>query len=172
LTVHARKAYYNGLTVDTFIYLQCLTWKELELSARQLGVQLHSLEVRNANELDNAFDAAIQVCASALFVVAAPLIESNLQRVALLAAKHGLPSIYHSVRFANVGGLVTYGPDPLDIGRGAAAYVDKIFKGAKPGDLPIEQPTTFKLVINLKTAKAIGLTIPQNVLFRANRVIE
>jgi putative ABC transport system substrate-binding protein len=101
-----------------------------------------------------------------------PLFVTNLKRIADFAAKSRLPSIFHISEFADSGGLAAYGPDRADLWRRAATYVDKILKGAKPADLPVEQPTRFELVINLKTAKAIGLTIPQSVLFRADRVIE
>jgi putative ABC transport system substrate-binding protein len=149
-----------------------LTWKELQLPARQLGVQLHSLEVRSPNDFDQAFEDAIKARAGALLITGNPVISTNLKRIAGLAAKSRLPSIFHFSEFADAGGLVTYGPDRADMYRRAATYVDKILKGAKPGDLPVEQPTKFELVINLKTAKAIGITIPRTVLFRADRVIE
>ena len=100
------------------------------------------------------------------------MIGTNLKRIAGLAAKSRLPSIFEFSDFADFGGLVTYGPDRADLYRRAATYVDKILKGAKPGDLPIEQPTKLELVVNLKTAKALGITIPQSVLFRADRAIE
>jgi putative ABC transport system substrate-binding protein len=100
------------------------------------------------------------------------VINTNLERIAGLAAKSRLPSIHHWSDFADAGGLVSYGPDRADSFRRAATFVDKILKGAKPGDLPIDRATRFELVINLKTAKAIGITIPQSVLFRADRVIE
>jgi len=149
-----------------------LSWKELQLPARQLGVQLHSLEVRSPNDLDKAFEDATRARAGALFVTGATVITQNLKRIAGLAAKSRLPSIFQWSEFADAGGLVAYGPDRADLYRRAATYVDKILKGAKPGDLPVEQPTKFELVINLKTAKALGITIPQSVLFRADRVIE
>ena len=149
-----------------------LHWKEIQLPAQQLGVELHSLEVRSPNDFDKAFEAAIRARAGALLIIPALLITTNLNRLAGLAARSRLPSIYHDSEFADFGGLVTYGPDRADMFRRAATFVDKILKGAKPGDLPIEQPTKFELVINLKTAKALGLTIPQSVLFRADRVIE
>ncbi len=147
-----------------------LSWKELQLPARQLGVQLHSLEVRSPNEFDQAFEAATRARAGALFILANPLFSTN--RIARFAAKSRLPSIYVFSEFVDAGGLVSYGPDRADMYRRAATYVDKILKGAKPGDLPVEQPTKFELVINLKTAKALGITIPRTVLFRADRVIE
>ena len=100
------------------------------------------------------------------------MIITNLKRIADLAARNRLPSIFQFSEFADAGGLVTYGPDRADLYRRAATYVDKILKGAKPGDLPVELPTKFELVINMKTAKAIGITIPQSILVRADRVIE
>jgi putative ABC transport system substrate-binding protein len=149
-----------------------LTWKQVQLPARQLGLQLHSLEVRSPNDFDQAFEDAIRSRAGALFISADPVIITNLKRIADFAAKSRLPSIFNASEFADAGGLVTYGTDRADMYRRAATFVDKILKGAKPGDLPIEQPTKFELVINMKTAKALGITIPQSVLFRADRVIE
>ena len=148
------------------------TWKEIQFPARQLGVQLHSLEVRSPDDLDKAFDDATRASAGALFVMADPLINTNLKRIASLAAKSRLPSRFQLSEFADAGGLAAYGPDRADLYRRAATFVDKILKGAKPEDLPIEQPTKFELVVNMKTAKALGITIPQNLLFRADRVIE
>jgi putative tryptophan/tyrosine transport system substrate-binding protein len=149
-----------------------LNWKELQLPARELGVQLHSLEVRSPNEFDKAFEIATRARAGALAIIPDPLIVTNLRRIADLAAKSRLPSIFHLREFVDSGGLVTYGPDRADMFRRAATYVDKILKGAKPADLPVEQPTKFELVINLKAAKQIGLTIPPNVLARADKVIK
>jgi putative ABC transport system substrate-binding protein len=148
------------------------TWKETQLPARQLGVQLHSLEVRSPNDLDQAFEDATRARTGALFVIQDPVIVTNLRRIADLAAKRGLPSIFQWPEFADAGGLAAYGPDRADLFRRAATYVDKILKGAKPVDLPVELPTKFELVINLKTAKALGLTIPQSVLLQADKVIQ
>jgi len=149
-----------------------LNWKELQLPARQLGIQLHSLEVRGPDDFEKAFEEATRARAGALFIIGNPVIAPNLKRIADFAAKSRLPSIFQSSTFADVGGLVTYGPDIADSFRRAATFVDKILKGAKPGDLPIEQPTKLELVINLKTAKVLGITIPQSVRLRADRVIE
>jgi len=149
-----------------------LNWKEIQLPARQLGIQLHSMEVRSLDDFDKAFEAATKARAGALTILPDSVITANLKQLADLAVKGRLPSIYHFSEFAEIGGLVTYGTDRADLYRRAASFVDKIFKGAKPGDLPIDQPTKFELVINLKTAKALGITIPQSVLLQADRVIE
>ena len=149
-----------------------LNWKENQQPARQLGIELHSLEVRSPNELDKAFEAATRARAGALAILPDPVITTNLKQIVDFAARSRLPSIYQSSEFADAGGLVTYGPDRADLFRRAATYVDKILKGTKPGDLPVEQPSKLELVVNLKTAKAIGITIPQSVLFRADKVIE
>jgi putative tryptophan/tyrosine transport system substrate-binding protein len=146
--------------------------EEIQLPARQLGIQLHWLEVRSRNDFGQAFEAAIKARAGALFVARSPMIYTNLKRVADFAAKNRLPSIFHLEEFVDAGGLVAYGSDRADLYRRAATYVDKILRGAKPADLPVERPTKFRLAVNLKTAKAIGITIPQSVLFRADRVIE
>jgi putative ABC transport system substrate-binding protein len=149
-----------------------LSWKELQLPARELGVQLHSLEVRSPNDFAKAFEDATRARAGALAIMPDPLFAGNLKRIADLAAKSRLPSIFHLREFVDAGGLVTYGVDRSDMFRRAATYVDKILKGAKPADLPVEQPTRFELVINLKTARALGLTIPQSILVRADHVIQ
>ena len=149
-----------------------LAWKESQLPARALGLQLHSMEVRSPNDFAKAFEDATRGRVGALAVMPDPLFVRNLKLIADLAAKSRLPSIFHLREFADSGGLMAYGPDRSDMFRRAATYVDKILKGAKPGDLPVEQPTKFELVINLKTAKQIGVTIPQSVLIRADRVIE
>jgi putative ABC transport system substrate-binding protein len=149
-----------------------LTWKELQLPARTLGVQLHSLEVRSPNDFAKAFEDATRVRAGALVITPSVVNAANLKRIADLAVQHRLPSTYHRREFADSGGLVAYGVDRSDMFRRAATYVDKILKGTKPADLPIEQPTKFELIINLKTAKALGLPIPQSVLLRADEVIQ
>ena len=149
-----------------------LNWKEHQQPAQQLGIQLQSLEVRSPNELDKAFEAATRARAGALAILPDPVISTNLRQIVDFAAKSRLPSIYQSSEFADAGGLVTYGPDRADLFRRAATYVDKILKGAKPGDLPVEQPTRLELVVNLKTAKALGLTMPPEIMLRATRVIE
>ncbi len=149
-----------------------LSWRELQLPARKLGVQLHSLEVRSPNDFDKAFEDATRARAGALAVMPDPVFATNLKRIADLAAKSRLPSIFHLREFVDAGGLVAYGVDRSDMFRRAATYVDKILKGTKPADLPVEQPTKFELVINLKTAKALGLTIPQSILIRADHVIQ
>lgn len=149
-----------------------LILKELQLPARQLGVELHSLEVRTPDDIDQAFENAARARVGALIPLAHPLITTNLKRIADFAANSRLPSVYQFSYFADAGGLLAYGPDRADLYRRAATYVDRIFKGAKPGDLPVEQPTKFDLVVNMKTAKAIGITIPQSVLVRADRVID
>lgn len=149
-----------------------LSWKELQLPARQLGLQLHSLEVRNPVDFDKAFEDAIAARAGAVFIVAAPVIVTNLKQIAELAAKSRLPSIFQWSEFADAGGLMAYGPDRADMYRRAATFVDKILRGTKPGAIPFEQPTKFELVVNMKTAKALGLSVPQTILVRADRVIE
>ncbi len=149
-----------------------LSWKELQLPARELGIQLHSAEVRSFSDFARALEDANAARAGALALMPDPLLAANLKEVADLAVNNRLPSIFHLREFTDAGGLVAYGPDRSDMFRRAATYVDKILKGAKPGDLPIEQPTKFELVINLKTAKALGLTIPPSLLLRADQVIE
>jgi putative ABC transport system substrate-binding protein len=148
------------------------SWNELQLPARQLGVQLHSLPVRSPDEFAKSFEDATRARAGALAIMPNPVFAGNLKRIADLAAKSRLPSIFQLREFADAGGLLAYGPDRSDMFRRAATYVDKILKGAKPADLPVEQPTKFELAINLRTAKALGLTIPRSVLIRADRLIQ
>ena len=152
--------------------ISTLAWKEIQLPARQLGIELYSLEILTANDLDKAFEAAIRVRAGALAIMPSPVFTANLKQIANHAVKSHLPSIYNVGDFADAGGLVTYGPNRADLFRRAATYVDKILKGAKPGDLPIEQPTKFDLVVNVKTAKAIDITIPGAILLQATKVIQ
>jgi putative ABC transport system substrate-binding protein len=143
-----------------------------EAAARSLGLRLQVLNVRRQDELETAFAEAKKNRAEALIVLSSALFFVDRAAVVALAAKQRLPTIYHQKEFV-VGsdGLMSYGPDFSDLFRRAAGYVDKILKGAKPGDLPIERPTKFELVINLKTARTLGLTIPQSLLQRADAVI-
>src|SRR5713226_1738743 len=147
-------------------------WEESQLPARELGVQLHSMEVSSADQFESAFKEAIKARSAALAVTRGSLTNSNQKRIADLATKNRLPAIGARGDFVESGGLMSYGPDLAEPYRRAAVLVDRILKGAKPADLPVEQPTKFELVINLKTAKQIGLTIPQSVLFRADKVIK
>ncbi len=145
---------------------------EAEAAARALGVRLESLEVRAPDDFERAFQVATRRRAGALLVLNDFLIDQHLSRIAGLAAKSRLPSMYGARAFAEAGGLMTYGPNFLDISCRTAIFVDKILKGAKPADLPVEQPTRFELVLNMKTAKALGLKIPQSILIRADQVIQ
>jgi putative ABC transport system substrate-binding protein len=144
----------------------------MEAAARGLGVQLQSLEVRDPDECEQAFEAATRAEAGALSILATPFIAQNLGRIVNLALQHRLPAIFWSPRFAEAGGLMAYGPSFLDLYRRAAALVGKILQGAQPAGLPVEQPMQFELVINLKTAKALGLTMPPSILFQATKVIQ
>jgi len=149
-----------------------LDYKETENAARSLRLQLQSAEVSRADDFSRAFSALTIRRAEALIVAGYPLTYINRGQIASLAQKNRLPSMSTQREFADAGGLITYGPNLAEQWRRAATYVDKILKGAKPGDLPVEQPTKFELVINLKTAKALGLTIPPSLLRRADQVIE
>ncbi len=145
--------------------------KQAEVAARSLGMQLQGLEVRTPNDFERAFQAAIRARAGALLTLDSALLYTHRTRIVDLAAKNRLPAMYGLTGFAEAGGLMSYGANLVHMYRRAATFVDKILKGAKPADLPVEQPTRFELVINLKTAKALGLTIPQSVLVRADQVI-
>ena len=147
-------------------------WKESQLPARDLGLQLHSMEVSSADKFDAAFKEATKARSAALVVTRSAFTNSYQKRIADLAAKNRLPAIYRREDFVDSGGLMSYGADRTEPYRRAAVYVDKILKGAKPADLPVEQPTKFEFIINLKAAKQIGLTIPPNVLARADKVIK
>ena len=147
-------------------------WHVVEATARSLGIQAQLLDVRRPQDLGKAFAAAEKQRAEALIVGVGSITQGNLRTIADLAAKHRLPSIYGAREYVDFGGLSTYGASDPHMYRRAATFVDKIFKGAKPSDLPVEQPTTFELVINLKTAKALGLTIPPSLLGRADEVIQ
>jgi ABC-type uncharacterized transport system substrate-binding protein len=149
-----------------------LQWKETEIVAQSLGVQPQLLDVRKPGDFGGAFDAAIRQRAGAMVVGIDALTQANHRLIIDLAAKHRLPAIYATREFVDAGGLIAYGVSYPHLYHRAATYVDKILKGAKPADLPVEQPTKFEFVINLKTAKALGLTIPPSVLARADQVIE
>jgi putative tryptophan/tyrosine transport system substrate-binding protein len=149
-----------------------LSWKESQLAAQSLGIQLHSMEVRSADDFRTAFENAIKARVLALVVTSNPLFSANYNRIVDLASKNRLPAIYGNGEAVEAGGLMSYGTVYADLYRRAATYVDKILKGAKPAELPVEQPTKFELIINLKAAKQIGLTIPPNVLARADKVIK
>ena len=146
--------------------------REAQMAAESLGLKLQPLEVRGPNDFDGAFRAATSQGAGALMTLPGPVVDFHRQRVVDLAAKNRLPAIYPTSEFVEVGGLMSYGPDRADLTRRAATYVDKLLKGAKPAELPVEQPTKFELVINRKTAKALGLTIPPSLLLRADQVID
>jgi putative ABC transport system substrate-binding protein len=145
-------------------------WKEVEASARSLGMQPQLLDVRKPEDLGPAFDSAIMQRADGLVVGLDTLTQANQRLIVDLAAKHRLPAIYASMEFA--GGLIVYGVNYPDHYRRAASFVDRIFKGAPPADLPIEQPTKFDLILNMKTARALGLTIPASVLLQSDQVIQ
>jgi len=146
--------------------------KETELAAGAFGVRLQYLDLRSPKDIEPAFRAASNGRADAVLVLTSSVATSQRTQIIDLAIKNRLPAVYDRTEFVEDGGLMTYSASSTDLFRRAATYVDKILKGAKPGDLPIEQPTKFELVINLKTAKQIGLTIPPNVLARADRVIK
>ena len=146
-------------------------WNEIDDAGRALGLQLQKLELQGPKDIDAAFQAAIKEHSGAVLAQAPAILLSQRTRVAELAIKSRLPTIYSREEFVQAGGLMHYAPSTSDLSRRAATFVDKILKGAKPADLPVEQPTKFELVINLKTAKQIGLTISPNVLARADRVI-
>jgi putative tryptophan/tyrosine transport system substrate-binding protein len=147
-------------------------WKESQIPARELGLQLHSMEVSSADKYEIAFKEATKARSAALAVTQNPLAGPNRKQIVDLATKNRLPGIYPSGAYVESGGLMSYGPDLAEPYKRVASMVDKILKGAKPADLPVEQPTKFELMINLKTAKALGLTIPSVVLMRAEKVIK
>jgi putative ABC transport system substrate-binding protein len=147
-------------------------WKEALAAAATLGVSLQHIEVRSARDFDEAFAAMIRGRAEALIVVQDAMFDSAPYRIVQLAASNRLPAVYGPRITVDAGGLMSYGPSVRDLYGHAAVFVDKILKGAKPGDLPVEQPTKIELVINLKTAKALGLTIPQSLLLRADEVLQ
>ena len=146
--------------------------KEAEVAARALGMRLQIVEARGTADFDRAFSDMTTARVGALTVLPSNMFNTERRRLANLAAKNRLPAVYQFREYVDAGGLMAYGANLADLNRRAATYVDKILKGAKPGDLPIEQPTKFELVINLKTAKALGITIPQSFLLRADEVIK
>src|SRR6266498_683895 len=147
-------------------------WKESQLPARELGLQLHSMEVSSADKYESAFKEAAKARSGALAVAQDALAGSNLKLIADLSIKNRLPAIYPRGEFVDDGGLMSYGPDPDETSRRVVAIVDKILKGTKPADIPVEQPTKLELAFNLKTAKQIGVIIPQSLLYRADKVIK
>jgi putative ABC transport system substrate-binding protein len=158
---------WNPLTAP-----HALALKETERAARALGLALQPVSARRPDEIDGAFAAMSRARADGLIVLADPVLLSVRVRIADLATKGHLPTICELREHTEAGGLMSYGPSLPDLFRRAAAYVDRILKGAKPADLPVERPSKFELVVNLKTAKALGLTIPQSLLLRADQVIE
>ena len=149
-----------------------LVLKEIELAAGAFKIKLQPLDVLDSKDIEPAFRAASKVGVDAILVLGSPVLNLERKRVAELAVKNRLPAIYYTGDYVDAGGLMTYGVSRNDLARRAATYVDKILKGAKPADLPVEQPIKFEFIVNLKAAKQIGLTIPQSVLYRANKVIK
>jgi len=149
-----------------------LALREVNTAARVLGVQLQVLEARGPEQFEPAFAAMVRGQAAALLTLTDSMFWLHRRRLAELEAKHRLPTMHDLREFVEAGSLMSYGPDLADLFRRAATYVDKILKGAKPADLPVEEPTKFDFVINLKTAKALGVTIPQSLLLRADQVID
>ncbi len=146
-------------------------FKEMAAAVRSLGIQLKAIEVSGAKDFDQGFAAIVKERANAIATLPDPITNAEAKQIAEFAIKNRLPAIYHRMESVDAGGLMAYGPSYNDLFRRAAVYVDKILKGTNPGDLPVEQPVKFEFVINLKAAKQIGLTIPPNVLARADRVI-
>jgi putative ABC transport system substrate-binding protein len=149
-----------------------LALKETQAAARKLALHLQPVDVRGPDEIEAAISTIAKGHAEALFIIEGPLLIQHRGRVIDMAARNRLPTVAPLREFADAGGLIAYGPSLVDSFRHSARYVDKILKGAKPADLPVEQPTRFELVINLKTAKALGLTLPRSLLLRADHVIE
>jgi len=146
--------------------------REVQAVARALRMTLHSFPVRGPNDFDDAFRQAVKARARGLLTLEDPFTIAHRKRIVDLALRHRLPAVYAVRPFVDAGGLMSYGPDRADQNRRAAVYVDKILKGAKPVDLPVQQPTRFELVVNLKTAKALGLTLPPAIMVRADQVIQ
>jgi putative ABC transport system substrate-binding protein len=146
--------------------------REIEAAAAALRVKVQPVGARSADELENAFSTIIGQRPQGLLVLGTPIFDAQQRRIADFATRNRLPAVFNKPLFAEAGGLMTYGARYADFFRHAARYVDQILKGAKPGELPVEQPARFELVINLKTAKALGVAIPPSLLLRADRVIE
>jgi putative ABC transport system substrate-binding protein len=145
---------------------------DMEAAAKVLGIKLQSLPVRSLGDFEGAFARAKKERAQALITTTSALIDTQLRQVLDFAVKNRLPAMYANSEFVEAGGLMSYGPDIADLWRRAADFVDKILKGTKPADIPVEQPTKFEFLVNLKTAKQIGMTIPQKVTERADKVIK
>ena len=167
-----KEAFPKSRRVATLWSRVGLGFKETQDAAKALSVPLYPIELRQADDIDKAFEEMSKAHVDSLLVVLSPLVTLQSKRIAELALKHRLPGMYPTRQFAEEGGIAAYGPLISDLYRRAATYVDKILKGRKPADLPVEQPTKFEFVINLKAAKQIGVTIPPNVLARANQVIK
>jgi putative ABC transport system substrate-binding protein len=148
------------------------SFEETLLAAQLLGLKVQSFEIRDATDVESAFSAMSRDRAEALIALPQTVINFHRSRILELAIKSRLPASYGDKVWVEAGGLMSYGPDTIEINRRAAVYVDKILKGAKPAELPVEQPTKFELAINLNSAKQIGLTIPQSMLYRADKVIK
>jgi len=162
-----------GILFDVDSASSAIGFKEYEEVAGTLKIEVQSLQVRGPKpELESAFQAASKERASALITLRGPVLNRHTKQIAELAIKNRLPSMYEGSHFVEAGGLMSYGSNDAETWSRAAYYVDKILKGAKPAELPVEQPRKFELVINLKTAKQIGLTIPQTVLYQADKVIK
>jgi len=144
----------------------------IDAGARSLGLSVTHLEVRDVEDIEPAFAAALRKRVEAVMPLSSALLDAEKQRLVILAGKHRLPAIYEHRPFPKAGGLMSYGPDIQEVFRRAARYVDRILKGARPAELPVEQATKFELVINLRTANALGVSIPQSVLVRADQVLE
>ena len=159
-------------TPDYPLPLKTEALKEMEAAARALGVRLQLVEVRGRNDFGRAFSAVSRGRAEALTVLPVPMFRAEQKRIINFAAKNRLPTVFHWKPYVEAGGLMSYGPDGVAMYRRAASYVDKLLKGAKPADLPVERARDFELVINLKTAKQLGITIPPSIRYRADKVIK